>query len=73
LTETADITAMTAPIAYLTEPQKDLAAWVRYFSKAEIPILAETAAALEELREKEDDVDAVEVDEADFHAVPPSS
>jgi len=58
LTETADITAMTAPIAYLTEPQKDLAAWVRYFSGAEIPVLAETAAALEELREKEDDVDA---------------
>jgi HD-like signal output (HDOD) protein len=49
---------MTAPIAYLTEPQKDLAAWVRYFSGAEIPVLAETAAALEELREKEDDVDA---------------
>jgi HD-like signal output (HDOD) protein len=58
LAESTDTTAMTASIAYLTEPQKDLAAWVRYFSGAEIPVLAETATALEELREKEDDVDA---------------
>jgi HD-like signal output (HDOD) protein len=49
---------MTGPIAYLTEPQQNLAAWVRYFSEAEIPVLAETAAALEELRAREDDVDA---------------
>lgn len=49
---------MTAPLAYLAEPQKDLAAWVRYFSETEIPVLADTAAALEALREKEDDVDA---------------
>ncbi|MDE2419304.1 MAG: HDOD domain-containing protein [Burkholderiales bacterium] len=40
------------------EPQHDLAAWVRYFSEVEIPVLAETANALEELRAKEDDVDA---------------
>lgn len=49
---------MTEPIAYLTEPQQNLAGWVRYFSETEIPVLAETAAALEELRAKEDDVDA---------------
>jgi len=49
---------MTEPIAYLTEAQKDLAAWVRYFSETEIPVLAETALALEELRAIEDDVDA---------------
>lgn len=35
-----------------------LAGWVRYFQLAEIPVLAVTAAALEELRSIEDDVDA---------------
>jgi len=43
---------------YLNEPLKDLAAWTRYFLDAEIPVLAETAAVLEEYREKEDEVDA---------------
>lgn len=42
----------------LTEPLRDLAAWTRYFKEAEIPVLASTAAALEALREREDDVDA---------------
>jgi HD-like signal output (HDOD) protein len=45
-------------IPYLREPQNDLAAWVRYFSKAPIGILETTSAALEELRANEDDVDA---------------
>ena len=43
---------------YLQEPLKDLAAWIRFFLQAEIPVLAETALALEELRAKEEDVDA---------------
>jgi HD-like signal output (HDOD) protein len=42
--------------AYLTEPLSDLAGWVRYFLEAEIPVLAATSASLEEMREKEDDV-----------------
>ncbi len=54
---TADETP-PARIAYLNEPQRDLAAWVRYFSHAEIPIMATTAAAIEELRAREDEVDA---------------
>jgi HD-like signal output (HDOD) protein len=45
-------------IAYLSEAQRDLAGWVRYFSKAEIPVLASTSQAIEELRAIEDDVDA---------------
>ena len=36
----------------------DLAAWTRWFVAAEIPVLAETAEALEALRANEDDVDA---------------
>jgi HD-like signal output (HDOD) protein len=36
----------------------DLAAWTRWFVGAEIPVLAETAEALEALRANEDDVDA---------------
>ena len=58
LTDPTDLPATPqAPIAYLTEPLKDLAAWVRYFSEAEIPVLADTAIALEDLRAREDDVD----------------
>ena len=58
LTEPTDQPATPqAPIAYLTEPLADLAAWVRYFGEAEIPVLADTAVALEDLRAKEDDVD----------------
>lgn len=37
---------------------RDLAAWTRWFAAAEIPVLAETAEALEALRVREDDVDA---------------
>ena len=56
-----DNVAPAAPIAYLTAPQKDLAAWLRYFSQTDIPILADTAAALEELRAKEDDLEPSEL------------
>ena len=44
--------------AQLTRPLPDLAAWTQYFLAAEIPVLAQSADALEALRLKEDDVDA---------------
>jgi HD-like signal output (HDOD) protein len=46
------------PAPRLTEPLPDLAAWTQYFQNVEIPVLAATDAALEELRAIEDDVDA---------------
>ncbi len=58
LTDPADHDTPRARTPYLNEPQRDLAGWVRYFSKAEIPVLASTSAAIEELRAIEDDVDA---------------
>jgi len=49
---------VTPKVAYLTEPLPNLEAWTHYFLHAEIPVLASTAQALEELRAVEDDVDA---------------
>lgn len=49
---------MSAPHVHLTDPLSGLAAWLCYFRSAEIPVLAETAEALEALRAHEDDVDA---------------
>ena len=46
------------PPSYLTAPLAHIGAWTQYFLHAEIPVLASTAQALEELRAKEDDVDA---------------
>lgn len=43
---------------YLTAPLSHIGAWTQYFLNAEIPVLAATAQELEELRAKEDDVDA---------------
>jgi HD-like signal output (HDOD) protein len=43
---------------HLKEPLADLQSWVRFFLQAEIPVLQETSLALEELRAKEEDVDA---------------
>ena len=40
------------------EAPPDVAAWTRWFMAADIPVLAETAEALEALRANEDDVDA---------------
>ncbi len=57
-TSPAEPVAPRARIPYLNEPQRDLGAWVRYFSKTEIPVLASTSAAIEELRADEDNVDA---------------
>jgi HD-like signal output (HDOD) protein len=42
----------------LTRPLPNLAAWSAHFHAAEIPVLAETAEALEALRANEDNVDA---------------
>ena len=44
-----------APLAH---PLRDLAAWTAHFQRAEIPVLEDTARALEGLRGHEDDVDA---------------
>ena len=40
------------------DPPHDLAGWTRWFAAAPIPVLAESAEALEALRANEDDVDA---------------
>ena len=45
------------PVATARTPH-DVDGWVRYFRQLDIPVLASTAAALEEMREIEDDVDA---------------
>ena len=47
-----------SPSPALTQPLRDLAAWTAHFRSAEIPVLAQTADALEALRINEDDVDA---------------
>lgn len=46
------------PFSPLTSALPDLARWTSYFRDAEIPVLAETADALEFMRSNEDDVDA---------------
>jgi len=48
----------SAPLPKLTHPLRDLAAWTAHFRAAEIPVLAQTADALEALRANEDSVDA---------------
>ena len=50
--------APPSPSPALTQPLRDLAAWTAHFRSAEIPVLAQTAEALEALRINEDDVDA---------------
>jgi HD-like signal output (HDOD) protein len=47
----------------LTQPLCDLAAWTAHFQAAEIPVLAQTAEALEALRAHEDNVDANSIGE----------
>ncbi len=46
------------PGRHLTEPLSHIGAWTQFFLHAEIPVLAATAKALEDLRAIEDDVDA---------------
>lgn len=50
--------AATPPATYLKAALPHIGAWTHYFLKAEIPVLAATAQALEDLRAREDDVDA---------------
>jgi HD-like signal output (HDOD) protein len=47
----------------LTRPPRDLAAWTAHFSAAEIPVLAQTAEALEALRANEERIDANRIGE----------
>ena len=47
-----------ASAAQPVEAPRDVAAWTRWFAAAEIPVLPETAEALEALRANEDKVDA---------------
>lgn len=47
-----------APLAPTATHPADLAGWVARFRAAEIPVLADTAASLDELRPNEDNVDA---------------
>ncbi|HSQ71686.1 MAG TPA: histidine kinase, partial [Rubrivivax sp.] len=49
---------MPAAHDFITRAPRDVMAWVALFDAAALPVLAETAAALEELREVEDEVDA---------------
>ena len=44
--------------ALLTRPLRDLDAWTEHFRRADVPVLAQTAEAVEAMRENEDDVDA---------------
>lgn len=53
-----DPSAVRMETKRLTQPLRDLAAWTAYFRSAEIPVLAQSTSAIEELRLKEDDVDA---------------
>ena len=46
------------PVATAFRTPRDVDGWVRYFRQLEIPVLASTAAAIEEMRLIEDDVDA---------------
>ena len=50
------MSALPAATAFRTP--RDVDGWVRYFQLLEIPVLASTAAAIEEMRVIEDDVDA---------------
>ncbi len=49
---------MTTLAAPLTQPLPGLDAWTAHFKAAEIPILADTAEALEAMRAREDNLDA---------------
>lgn len=49
---------IATPPSFITQPLRDLDAWVKHFRDAEIPVLGSTADALEAMRANEDDVDA---------------
>jgi len=52
------LTSPAMSLQQLTRPLPTLSAWTQHFRKAEIPVLPETADALELMRANEDDVDA---------------
>lgn len=59
----ADIPAMATPVSpsyppFIGGAPRDVDGWVRAFEQRELPVLASTAAAIEELRQIEDEVDA---------------
>jgi HD-like signal output (HDOD) protein len=56
--DAVDTIPMLPAASYLTQPLAHIGAWTHYFLNAEIPVLAATARALEEMRAIEDDVDA---------------
>ena len=58
LQDTVPVQPSFPPPKFLSAPLPHIGAWTQYFLHAEIPILASTARALEELRAEEDDVDA---------------
>jgi HD-like signal output (HDOD) protein len=51
-------TCMPGDAPFITQSPRDLAAWAAQFDHATLPVLAATAATLEELRPNEDAVDA---------------
>jgi len=53
-----DTRPLPPPPSYLTAPLPHIGAWTHYFKEAEIPIMAATARAIEDMRANEDDVDA---------------
>lgn len=58
---------MPDPNELLTRPLRDLDAWTEHFRRAEIPVLAQTAEAMEAMRANEDDVDANAIGEMVAH------
>ena len=58
MTDPTPAQAPAPSLLYLKEPLPNLDAWTRFFLQAEIPVLRDTALALEDLRAREDEVDA---------------
>ena len=58
MADTPSTTTGSSPALCIKEALPDLPSWVRFFLNAEIPVLQETALALEDLRAREEDVDA---------------
>ncbi|GAB4212913.1 MAG: hypothetical protein Fur007_06050 [Rhodoferax sp.] len=59
--DTGAVCAAVMPKQLLHTPFAHIGAWCQYFLHAEIPVLAATAVGLEELRAREDDVDANDI------------
>jgi|694.fasta_scaffold106224_2 HD-like signal output (HDOD) protein len=54
----AHLSSSSAEPAFIVHPPKDVAGWARLFRPETLPVLSSTAFALEDFREREDDVDA---------------